>query len=352
MHARTTARAAMMLLLAALLPAACTGGTAPTAGSSAPPASVAPTEAPTASPTPPAAAATPTASPAWVAAAMDVVYESADPRLPDAMLDVYTPTGTGPWPVAVMLHGGPGVLDKGFMGIWAQKAAAEGFVVFVPTWGVGGAGTVGLSQPEQIDASQRQAACAVAYANARAADYGGDPSTMVMVGHSAGANVSSVIAFNRPAPTEGCPGGEDPVPVTSILTYEGDWLLLDAMWGENEADALAVATPWAGLDAHPDVPVVMLITFGSGGVVAPPVVDPPIDWRTAHDPVAVRSQMLTAGPDGGRIDVAQEQAMFHAALAAKGNRTSLTEVPGSGHMSIGPDGWPVFLAALREAAGD
>ncbi len=178
MHARTTARAAMMLLLAALLPAACTGGTAPTAGSSAPPASVAPTEAPTASPTPPAAAATPTASPAWVAAAMDVVYESADPRLPDAMLDVYTPTGTGPWPVAVMLHGGPGVLDKGFMGIWAQKAAAEGFVVFVPTWGVGGAGTVGLSQPEQIDASQRQAACAVAYANARAADYGGDPSTM------------------------------------------------------------------------------------------------------------------------------------------------------------------------------
>lgn len=135
MHARTTAQAAMMLLLAALLPAACTGGTAPTAGSSAPPASVAPTEAPTASPTPPAAAATPTASPAWVAAATDVVYESADPRLPDAMLDVYAPTGTGPWPVAVMLHGGPGVLDKGFMGIWAQKAAAEGFVVFVPTWG-------------------------------------------------------------------------------------------------------------------------------------------------------------------------------------------------------------------------
>jgi acetyl esterase/lipase len=239
------------------------------------------------------------------------------------------------------------------MGSWAKTVAAEGYVVFAPAWG--DTNTEGMSLPQhvQLNAMERQAACAIAFARAHAAEYGGDPSTTILFGQSAGANTASVLAFNRPVPTEGCPGGKALGPISSLITYEGDWLLMDpGMWGEKApTKELAEVTPWAGMSAHPELPVVVLVSYGSGGVVDPPVLDPPINWKTARDPVALRNRLATAGPDGGRIDVAQEQAVLYAALKAQGNPVSLTEVPGSDHMSVGPSGTPVLVAAFREAAG-
>jgi acetyl esterase/lipase len=285
-----------------------------------------------------------------------MVYETADPRLPDQDLDVYAPAEGGPHPVAVMLHGGPGVIDKEWTAGWAQLVAEDGWVVFAPTWGVGGPEALALPMHEKVEAFYRQAACSIAFARAHATDYGGDPSSIVLVGHSAGANAAATIVFNDLAPSEGCPGGDAVGPVTSIVTYEGDWLFHDTMWDSvvrDDPQVLTTGLPWVGLSAHPDVPVVMLVSNGSGGVVDVPAGDPRVDsWATDRDPVMLRGQFMTSGPDGTRIDVAQSQAVLAAALEAQGNRVSLTEVPGADHMTIGMRGRPTLLAALRAALGE
>jgi acetyl esterase/lipase len=350
---------ALTALAAALFVAACSASASPTAAPTSPPGNV---PAPTlATPATPAAtlAATPVVTPGPTPAAVTLTtgleYESADPLLPSQSLDVHAPTAAGPWPVVVMLHGGPGVLDKGWTAGWANLVAAEGFVVFAPTWGVTGIEAMNLPRHEQVDALFRQTACAVAFARARAAEYGGDPSTMILFGHSGGANAASAIVFNELAPSDGCPAGDSVGPIASLITYEGDWLLHDPMWDQvipDDPGVLQTVTPWTGLSAHPGIPVVMLVSEGSGGLVDVPVGDPPVDsWVTARDPVALRQQFMTAGPDGGRINIAQTQAILHAALKAQGNPVSLTEAPGADHMTLGGTGRPTLLAAFREALG-
>jgi acetyl esterase/lipase len=134
----------------------------------------------------------------------DVAYESANPVLTPGVLDVYAPAKAGPWPVVVMLHG-PGWWDE--LREHARKVSDLGFVVFVPIWG---RGSDDPPTYEQIAAIDSQASCAVAFARAHAADYGGDPATMIVFGHSGGAMVGAMVAFARPEPTAGCLGGTTP----------------------------------------------------------------------------------------------------------------------------------------------
>ena len=331
--------------------AACAAGSSPTP----PPSSIATStpSAPAATPMPIPTAAAPTPAPTLAAdvAALDVPYETSNPLGRPEKLDVYAPSARGPWPVVVMFHGNPAVIDKGYLARWATHVAADGFVVFVPTWGkVSSEATADMAKHDELIACGRQAACAVAFARAHAAEYGGDPSTMILFGHSAGANTAAYLAFARPQPTDGCPGGDALGPVSSIVTFEGDWLDMDPMWDPRIAadPAVLVYTPWEHLAEHPDVPVVMLVSEGSGGVLEPPALDPPVDWLTARDPVALRERFLAAGE---RADVAEQQAILHAALEAQGNPVSLTALPGADHSTIGVAGMPVLLAAFHEAAG-
>lgn len=348
---RASRETTILVMTVALLAAGC-GATgvatpAPVSDSPAPVASAAPTATPTAAPT-----SEPTPAAALVAA--DIEYETAEPLLAARALDVYAPTAPGPWPVVVMFHGGPGVLTKDFLGGWAEDVAAEGYVVFVPAWGVGSLAAQKVPRSEWLAAIGRQASCSVAYARSHAAEYGGDPSTLVLFGHSAGANTASVLAFNRPTPSEGCPGGLELGPISSIVTFEGDWLLMDSMWDQvipDDPATFSEITPWNGLVDHTDLPVVMLVSEGSGGVTDPPPGDPPVDLATERDPVALRAALKTALTDGQGGDIAEEQAVLFTALKASGNPVSLTELPGADHNSIGLSGRPALLAAIDEAAG-
>ncbi len=305
---------------------------------------------------PPTPTPSPTPSPMSpeIGVVRDLAYESADPLVAARALDVYAPTALGSWPVVVMFHGGIGVLTKDFLEDWARDVAAEGYVVFVPGWGLSGPAAQELPRSAVLSAIHRQAACAVAYARSHAAEYGGDPSKVILFGHAQGANAAAILAFNRPAPSEGCPGGEELGPVSSIVTFEGDWLLMDQQYDRMIPDdpaVLSAGTPWDGLAGGTDVPVVMLVSEGSGGVTEPPPGDPPVDYATARDLVALRTAFLDQGADGQRVDAAQEQALFHAALEANGNPVSLTEIPGADFNHIGASGRPTLLAAFEEAAG-
>ena len=84
---------------------------------------------------------------------------------------------------------------------------------------------------DELLAIQSQAACAVEFARAHAAEYGGDPATMIVFGHSAGANAAAMVAFARPEPTAGCLGGTTLGAIDALVTWEGDWLLSDHLHG-------------------------------------------------------------------------------------------------------------------------
>lgn len=314
--------------------------------------------------TPPAAtpATTPAATPAGGATIVDVKYESTNNAFEPGTLDVYAPAGSGTWPVVVMLHGGvagSGV-TKSYLSEHARRVADEGFVVFVPSWGQpawgqpeGSRGT-SLGTAEIAAAVDAQAACAVEFARAHAAEYGGDPRTLVLFGHSGGANVGAQVAFARPAPSSGCLGPKTLGRIDTLIAWEGDWILADpgadpfVAANPSPWDAMA---PWGHLAAQKAMRVALLVS------------DNPGLTRTFPDQAAVQAflaarpvpadvrQRIEARGDLADLayDVTAEQELLFDVLKAQGNPVTLDVMPDSTHESLGPEGWKVFLAAFRNA---
>ena len=117
----------------------------------------------------------------------NVVYNGSE------TLDIYSPLDAAVAPVVVILHGGAG--NPGRYAPLAEALASEGVVVMNVAWP--------SERPSQRAAEA--VACAVRYARVTAADHGGDPGNVVVLGHSAGAAVGSVIALAGDSWTENCP---------------------------------------------------------------------------------------------------------------------------------------------------
>lgn len=113
---------------------------------------------------------------------------------PDARqtMDVFAPTAPAesPRPMLVFFYGGG--WDSGSREVYgwaAQALAAQGFVVFVPDYRI---------VPEvHFPAFIQDAAAATAEAGKLAAQYGGDPARLGVIGHSAGAHLAMMIALDR-----------------------------------------------------------------------------------------------------------------------------------------------------------
>ena len=296
----------------------------------------------TASPAPPGEART------TVVTTRGVAFEAENPLSGAGVLDVFAPSEPGPWPVVVMFGGDRGSGETARLTLWASRVAELGFVVFVPTWGQsGGAAYDALPLHDQLVADAAQSACAVEFARATAAAYGGDPASLILFGHSQGANVASAIAFNLPAPTGGCLGGVDPRPVSALVTYDGDWLLSSQPPAAVDADPrlLDVLTPWTGLAAHPDLPVVMLSSAErlEGRAVSG-------ISRAVLEPTGLGDELEASGATAdGFLDNYEAQELLCWALEAQGNLVTLTMLPGSTHEDPGATGWPVLLDAFRVA---
>jgi acetyl esterase/lipase len=173
----------------------CTSGTSPTPVPDAPtPASLPSAAAATPAPTP-------TATPSVVVTS-NFTYESTNPELTPDALDVYAPAKAGPWPVVVMFHGMPGgspAADRANLSEEARRVADLGFVVFNASRGHGPGMAADPPTYDGLLAVQSQAACAVEYARAHAAEYGGDPATMIVFGHSGGSHAAAMVTHS-PAP--------------------------------------------------------------------------------------------------------------------------------------------------------
>lgn len=115
------------------------------------------------------------------------IYYAPGPR---HQLDVYQPAGVGTSrPVVVFFYGGSwqdGARDMyRFVG---AALASQGFVTVIPDYR--------LYPQVRFPAFLEDAAAAVRWVHDHAADYGGDPERIVLVGHSAGAHIAAMLALN------------------------------------------------------------------------------------------------------------------------------------------------------------
>lgn len=338
------------LIVAALGFAACSGAASPSP--SVPP-STAPSPEPSLEPTPTVG---PTATPGVETRAETNVDFGNDPLMAPGVLDVFAPVAPGPWPVAVMFHGGG--MTKSYLGPHAQKVAQRGYVVFVPNHGFsGGAAYDALLPSEQEEASTAQAACAVAFAAQEAPKYGGDPAWIAVFGHSAGANEAAMVTFKNPEPSAGC-FADTRATANVLIAWEGDWLMAGtpSFWDPIQAADPAMfdaITPWAHITSRPELKVIVLESENNGlGRNAEDALGPD-GWLTVRDPTgAFTAAFLAMGAfDDDYLSLHEWQTLLANRLEESGNLVSYDVMPGSRHDSLSDAGWVVFLDAFRRAAG-
>jgi len=292
----------------------------------------------------------------------DLAYESANPVVVPGELDVYAPAAAGVWPVVVMFHGAPGAdpkTDRLQEGDKAYRIAELGFVVFNASWGHLPGGMPAVPGRQWLQANNAQGACAVEFARANASKYGGDPSTMIVFGHSGGAHVAATATFARPEPTAGCLGGTTLGAIDALVTWEGNWVLsvntpdMDAALAADPG-VMDILTPWNYLAAHRDQKVVMLVSETPGAVYEREVGDPwaADSWLAVRDPSGdLRRQLEANGAFAdGWIGQADAQQLLFSVLAAPWKPDSLDVMPDSSHVLLRDGGWDVFLAAFPKAA--
>jgi len=323
MPRRMMCRLSVVLGAAAILAAGCSQAAAP-------------------SPTP---GATPQPDP--VSGEKGVPFESENSLNAPGKLDVYWPVEAGPWPVVVMFHGGG--MNSGNVEPFARHAAALGFVVFGPNWGrSGGDAYDALTVLEQTEADLAQAACAVAFASTRAADYGGDPARLILFGHSAGGNIASVLTFSPHEPTSGCLGdAADVPPVEAFVAFEGDWLLANPMWDAWLADEPELFPAWTSWDHFADQPELAVHLLASS---APGEGRTDGDWIEVRDPSgSFRSTLEGIGAlDDNYVGLDEMQAMLFASLETMGHPTTFEVMPDSTHIMLSDAGWEVFESVFAD----
>lgn len=309
-----------------------------------------PVPAPAARPTPVAPTQATSSTPA-VTVTSDLPYEAGNPwRDAPEVLDVYAPTAPGSYPVVVMFHGSPPSNSKTSLTTQARSVAALGFVVFVPSWG-----HLGATWPDypRLSYSGGQVACAVAFARLHAPEFGGDVRQIVIFGHSGGGSAAVGIAFARPAPNEGCPGGDDLGAIDALVAWDPDWLSMDPGW-----DAIISADPriyeagtvWQSIDRHTDLPVALV----TDEIVGPYV-------RDLSTPGATDAFFAPRDHDGklralidelgfledSRFDLVEMERFAAEFLRRQGNPVTLDVMPGTTHDAMSPDGMRVLLEVFR-----
>ena len=161
----------------------------------------------------------------------DILYAKAlVPPAEDIALDVYAPTGAGPWPLVIYMPGGEQKKDTGIT--IARKLAERGTVVLVADHYHGAS----MKDPPLGIASRsllELADCALRMAREVGADYGGDPGGLTWTGYSFGGYIgfeialadpdveqlwdAFVAAHGGPSRVYECVATGEPVPVTALV---------------------------------------------------------------------------------------------------------------------------------------
>lgn len=102
-------------------------------------------------------------------------------------MDIYAPGQPGNYPVVIGFHGSD--FHRSSFDALAKQLAKKGVVTFAASW---------HSKPPPAESflwGWEDAACAVRWVRENAAAYGGNPSRIIIVGHSAGGAVGAAITL-------------------------------------------------------------------------------------------------------------------------------------------------------------
>jgi len=128
--------------------------------------------------------------PAGARALMDQSFGS-DPA---QKLDVYMPANARGAPILMMVHGGAWMVgDKGATKVVANKVSRwlpKGYILVMPNY------RMSRSAPKVMDQVD-DVARALAWVQQHAPEWGGDPAKVLLMGHSAGAHLVSMLASDR-----------------------------------------------------------------------------------------------------------------------------------------------------------
>jgi acetyl esterase/lipase len=211
---------------------------------------------------------------------------------PRGMLDIYRPTrAQGLLPVVVFIYGGSwnSGRRRDYLFV-AGPLAAEGMVVVVPDYR--------LFPEVRFPAFVEDAAAAIAWTLRHVADYGGNPSDVFVMGHSAGAHIAAMVALD---PAFLAAAGADRSQLAGFIGLAGPY------------DFLPITDP----DIKP-------IFAGSD-----PAATQPINFVDGHNPPA----LLLAGDADETVDPANTTRLA-ARIRERGGPVEAKIYPGLAHIGI------------------
>jgi hypothetical protein len=202
----------------------------------------------------------------------------------------------------------------------------------------------------------------VSYAAAHAADFGADPSRLVLLGELFGGNVASKTALGTPEAFPGC-AASAPWKATGLVSWDTDWMAEMPDWdglGKDAARAVAALSPWPTLAKAPKIPVELVVSDAARAATGR-CDDRDAAWMVARDPTgAMRKRLDEVGAfaDGCQDlgDAAKATAAEMEALGIPAEFVALTDATttadGGGHVrSLGTADLATLAQVVLKAAG-
>lgn len=253
-------------------------------------------------------------------------------------MDIYAPSGDGPWPILVTFHGNSAEAQNSPSNtVIAEEAAARGMLVFAPSWIPPDPFPLGYDDIRDLATAGR---CALAFAHEMAPEFGGDPSRTAVHGFSAGAGPAHSVAIDPPlAATPGCVSGLVPSRVSAVALSDGEYFFHSAPFDGAFVDALVEMQDRVGAWIDPDRwPVELQAEFyvwAAEEGTAPRLLDEPgsaTGWLAHRDPDgSIRADLERLGLiDDGTVDYADSAALLSDRLAVAGLEIEFETFPG-GH---------------------
>lgn len=238
-------------------------------------------------------------------------------------VDIYMADGEPGQPAIVLLHGwGPGGRDGPDldMGPLAEEIAQLGATVFYFFWDTNG----GYSGDSAADLS-----CIGGFLSARAAEYGADPNTVVVVGHSMGGEAGSMLALSSfgLAPGGDCvETGDGPTPY-AVLGIAGAYGV-HAEPLDDELTMFAVRKQPA--DAIREIAATELVTTGLTALQAYEL----SGYSTLPSSNPLRAVLAVGSKDQYPVTDELVTAAFAEALTTHGTDVEVIVVPDANHNTI------------------
>jgi len=255
-----------------------------------------------------------------VAVKPDIVFaEHDDVRL---LGDLYRPEGLGNAPVLIGVHGGGWQLgDRKFYRHWGGYLAKHGYAVFAIDYRLMKPGV--KTWPGVV----YECRAAVQFVRANAAELGIDPDRIGLIGDSADAHLSALVALAGEEPTfssayRNDPGAAIPVDVKAVVGFYGVYDML-AQWEHDQITRPRDSVTEKLLGGPP---MVSRRTFFEAS---------PLSYATV-DKNSTRF-LLIYGREDDIVDPATQSEKFRTALKQAGFFVRTIVVPGAGHFwSVDP----------------